>query len=63
MKARLILVAFSLGLLTIISFGSQAQERAITQEKDDVIASEQELARRFADFQDALLRLKQRQRF
>ena len=60
MKVRIILVAFSLALLTMLSFGIQAQERAATQQKDDIIASEQELARRFADFQDALLKLKQR---
>lgn len=60
MKVRIILVAFSLALLTMLSFGIQAQERAATQQKDDIISSEQELARRFADFQDALLKLKQR---
>ena len=60
MKARLILVAFGVAMLTIISFGLQAQERSAAQEKDDIITSEQQLARQFADFQDALLKLKQR---
>jgi hypothetical protein len=60
MKARLTLLAFGLALLTMISFGVQAQERAAAQKNDDIIASEQDLARRFADFQDALLKLKQR---
>jgi len=63
MKARLILLTLGLAALTILSFGIQAQERASTaqaQEKDDLITSERELARKFADFQDALLKLKQR---
>ena len=59
MKARLILVALGVAMLTMFSLGIEAQERA-AQEKDDIITSEQQLARQFADFQDALLKLKQR---
>src|SRR6266542_3829613 len=60
LKARLTLVAFGLTVLALISFGLQAQERGAIQDKDDIITSEQQLARQFADFQDALLKLKQR---
>ena len=64
MKARLILVSLGLFALAIFSLGLnlKAQERTKnpTQEKDDIITSEQQLARLFADFQDHLLRLKQK---
>ena len=62
MRARLILVSLGLAVLTILSFGLQAQpSKGSTQDgKDDIITNEQQLARQFADFQDALLRLKQR---
>lgn len=61
MKARLILVSLGLVALTLLSFGLQAQERSTTQgDKDKIIESEQQRARQFAEFQNALLTLKQR---
>ncbi len=59
MKPRLILVSLGLALLSLYAIGTSAQEQAKTaQEKDDIITSEQQLLRQFADFQDLLLRLK-----
>ena len=63
MKARMILVSLGLVTLTILSFGLQAQEgtKGTPQaSKDDILTNEQQLARQFADFQDLLLRLKQK---
>jgi hypothetical protein len=62
MRARLILVGLGLVALTILSLGLQAQPPAGSGQdgKDDIITNEQQLARQFAEFQDALLRLKQR---
>jgi hypothetical protein len=60
MKARFILVVFGLAALAVLSIGLQAQEKGVVPDKDDLITSEQQLARQFAEFQDALLRLKQR---
>lgn len=60
MKPRLILVSLGLAVLAIVSLGIEAQEQPKGPAKDDVITSEQQLARLFGDFQDALLKLKQR---
>jgi len=65
MRPRLILVSLGLAALTIVSFGLQAQDEPKTSGstqsvRDDLTNSQQQLARQFADFQDALLRLKQR---
>jgi hypothetical protein len=62
MKPRLILVSLGLAALAILSLGLQAQEqpRTGTQGKDEIITSEQQLMRQFADFQEALLKLKHR---
>jgi hypothetical protein len=62
MRARLILVALGLVALTIVSLGLQAQPPAGSSQdsKDDIVTNEQQLARQFAEFQDMLLRLKQR---
>lgn len=60
MKARFILVMLGIAALAVLSIGLQAQEKGAVQDKDDLITSEQQLARKFAEFQDALLRLKQR---
>jgi hypothetical protein len=61
MKPRLILVAFGLVALTMLSFSLQAQDQPKSaQGKDEIITSEQQLLRMFGDFQDALLRLKLR---
>ncbi len=62
MKPRLILVSLGLAMLAMLSLGLQAQEqpKASTQEKDDIITSEQVLQAQFASFTDALLKLKQR---
>ena len=60
MKARLILLGLGLCLATIVSFELSGQERGAIQAKDDIITNEQQLERQFAEFQDALLKLKQR---
>ena len=62
MKQRLILIAFGFAALTILSIGLSAQERVKNEpaSPDEIITSEQQLARQFADFQDMLLRLKQK---
>jgi hypothetical protein len=60
MKARFILVMLGMAALAVLSIGLQAQEKGVVPDKDDLITSEQQLARQFAEFQDALLRLKQR---
>ncbi len=60
MKPRFILVMLGIAALAVLSIGLQAQEKGAVQDKDDIITSEQQLARQFAEFQDALLRLKQR---
>jgi hypothetical protein len=60
MKPRFILVMLGIAALAVLSLGSQAQEKGGGQSKDDIITSDQQLARQFAEFQDALLRLKQR---
>jgi hypothetical protein len=60
MKPRFILVMLGIAALAVLSLGLQAQDKGGTQTKDDIITSEQQLARQFAEFQDALLRLKQR---
>lgn len=59
-RARIILAMLGMAVLAVLSLGLQAQEKGVVQEKDDLITSEQQLARQFAEFQDALLRLKQR---
>jgi hypothetical protein len=62
MKPRLILVSLGLTALALLSLGLQAQEQpnSLTKDKDEIITSEKQLLRMFGDFQDALLRLKQR---
>jgi hypothetical protein len=62
MKPRLTLVALGLIALAMISLGLQAQDqpKATTQEKDEITTSEQQLMRQFGEFQDSLLKLKQR---
>ena len=61
MKPRLILVSLGLAMLSFIAIGISAQEQAKTaQDKDDIVTSEQQLLRQFSDFQDLLLRLKQK---
>jgi hypothetical protein len=62
MRARLILVGLGLVALTILSLGLHAQPPAGQSQdsKDDILTNEQQLARQFAEFQDMLLRLKQR---
>lgn len=60
MKARIILLTIGMAMVALVSFSLQAQEKTNAQQKDDIIASEQQLARQFADFQDALLKLQQR---
>ena len=53
MKARLTLLTFGLALVAMVSLGLQAQERGAVQEKDDIITSEQQLEKQFAEFQEA----------
>jgi len=64
MKSRLILALMGMAALAFVSFTLQAQDQAKKApspvEKDDLITDEQQLARQFADFQDKLLRLKQK---
>jgi hypothetical protein len=62
MKSRLILVSLGLAALAILSLGLQAQEqpKTGTQDRDEIITSEQQLMRQFAGFQEALLKLKHR---
>jgi hypothetical protein len=61
MKPRLTLVALGLAALAIISLGLQAQDQPkTTTEKDEILTSEQQLLRQFGEFQDSLLKLKQR---
>lgn len=60
MKSRFILVMLGMAALAVLSLGLQAQEKVQTPDKEELFNSEQQLARQFAEFQDALLRLKQR---
>ena len=57
LRARLILASLGLAFLAIISLGVNAQDTKTTPQgnKDDIITSEQQLARQFGEFVDALL--------
>src|SRR5260221_12375918 len=60
MKPRLTLVALGLIALAMMSLGLQAQDppKATTQEKDEILTSEQRLMVQFGEFQTSLLKLK-----
>src|SRR5687768_2192903 len=60
MTPHLLLTSFCVGALAIFSFTLYAQERTGAQSKAPVfdVATQQQLARQFADFQDKLVRLK-----
>ena len=62
MKSRIILMGMAVTLLTVIlgSLAQVGQSQEIAKVKDDLRLREQILSRQFAEFENALLRLKDR---
>jgi hypothetical protein len=62
LKARLILASLGLAFLAMMSLGVTAQDAKTTPQGKDIVTTEQQqqLARQFGDFMNALVQLKQR---